>query len=75
MVKPLLPEHISKMFPVDVVKNIYSFVPHLVKIPSPKGSPSLERELRRIQSKCFKGKSAMYMNELDDFVLDHNKHF
>jgi hypothetical protein len=75
MVKPQLPEHINKMFPIDVVKLIYSFVPHLEKVPSPKGSPSLERELRRIQSKFMKGKSSMYMNELEDFVLDHNKHF
>ena len=33
-------------------------------------SPSLQRELAKIQKICLKGKSAMYMNELDDFCLD-----
>lgn len=75
MVKPQLPECIYNMFPVDVVKIIYSFVPHLAKVPSAQTSPSLDRELRRIQSKMLKGKSAMYLIDLEDFVLDHNKHF
>jgi len=37
---------------------------------SNQSSPSLERELTKIQSMNLKGKSAMYMMDLDDFCLD-----
>jgi hypothetical protein len=74
MVKPHLPESIEKSLPRDVVNYIYTFVPHMEKTPTPKTSPSLEKQLRRIQAISLKGKSSMYMNELDDFILDHNKY-
>lgn len=70
MVKPQLPEDIQLLFPLELVRLIHSYVPHVKKVPSPKTSPSLQKELTKIQSKCFKGKSTMYMREFDDFVLD-----
>ena len=70
MVKPRLPEQIEKLFPNDVIRVINGYVPHLDKVPSPKTSPSLQRELTRIQTKHLAGKNAMYMSDLDDFVLD-----
>jgi len=70
MVKPELPEDIQLLFPIELVRLINSFVPHYPKKVSPKTSPSLQKELTRIQSKCFRGKSSMYMMEFDDFILD-----
>ncbi len=71
--KPQLPPEIEALFPDAIVKHIYTFVPHLPKPKSPKlpctVSPSMERDLRVIQSKALKGKSEMYLKELEDFVL------
>jgi len=70
MVKPLLPQTISSSLPVDVVRVIYSFVPHMPKVATPGSSPNLQKELARLQSKNLNGCSPMYMYELDDFLLD-----
>jgi len=70
MVKPQLPEDIQILFPLELVRLINSFVPHIKKTPSPKTSPSLQRELARLQTKNLRGKSPTYMRGLDDFVLD-----
>jgi hypothetical protein len=70
MVKPRLPEQIEEQLPEDVIKYIYRYVPHLDKIKTPTTSPSLERELKRIQIKTLQGKSTMYMKELEDFILE-----
>ena len=72
--KPQLPPEIERIFPESVVKRIYSYVPHLPK-KSPRllpctVSPSMERDLRLLQHKLLKGKSDMYLKELEDFVLD-----
>ena len=63
--------------PVDVIRVIYSFVPHkpssktgTPNTQSPHNSPSLQKELSRLQTKFLSGKSAMFMYELEDFVLD-----
>jgi hypothetical protein len=69
MVKPRLPYEIEQSLPQDVVNVIYSYVPHVKKV-SPKSSPSLQKELTRIQSMNLRGKSPDYMRGLDDFVLD-----
>lgn len=75
MVKPRLPEQIELLFPVEIVRIINGYVPHLDKVPTPKTSPSLQRELSRIQYKHLAGKNAMYMRDLDDFILDlHDCH-
>jgi len=72
MVKPILPREISVLLPVDVVRVIYSFVPHMPKTPTntPSGSPSLQKELSRIQSKFISSCSAMYLYDLEDFSLE-----
>jgi len=70
MVKPTLPQEIAIHFPADVLRVINSFVPHTPKTQSPDGSPSLKRELARLQSKMLSQRSAMYMYELEDFMLD-----
>jgi hypothetical protein len=70
MVKPTLPQEIALQFPVDVLRVINSFVPHTPKIVTPDGSPSLKRELLRLQNKMLSQRSAMYMYELEDFMLD-----
>jgi hypothetical protein len=71
MVKPVLPREISSYLPVDVVRVIYSYVPHMPKpIETPGSSPNLQKELNRLQSRHLNGASNMYMYELDDFMLD-----
>ena len=70
MVKPRLPDSIAKLLPLDVIWYISTFVPHLEKRQTPSSSPSLQKELTRIQTINLKGKSAMYMRDLEDFLLD-----
>ncbi len=40
------------------------------KVNTPKTSPSLEKELHKIQKIKLKGKNSMYLMGLDDFCLD-----
>jgi len=44
------------------------------KRQTPSSSPSLQKELTRIQTMKLKGKSAMYMRELEDFMLDDDNY-
>lgn len=67
MPKPRLPKEIEYKFPVELAMIIYSFVP---STPKKQESPSLHRELDRIQKLNLKGKNEMYLFELIDFVLD-----
>jgi hypothetical protein len=69
MVKPILPREISSVLPVDVIRVIYSFVPHTPP-SSNENSPSLKKELARLQSKALSNKSAMFLYELEEFALD-----
>jgi hypothetical protein len=72
--KPQLPPELEVLLPQVILNHIYSFVPHLKKKKSPPPaytlSPQAERDLRLLQAGAFKGKSEMYLRELDDFVLD-----
>lgn len=69
--KPKLPSDVEYLLPEDVVRYLYTFVPHYEKKKkSPPPSPSLQKELLRIQTKSFKGKNEMYMYDFMDFVLD-----
>lgn len=81
--KPQLPMDIQEKLPHEVVSLIMSYVPHLTRKEVKKHttpantpanpftmSPSLERNLKLINSKELKGINAMYLIELDDFVLD-----
>ena len=69
--KPHLPPEVEALFPVAIVKHIESFVPHTPKPKkTPPVTPEMERDLRRIQAKLLKGKSQMYMRDLEDFILE-----
>jgi hypothetical protein len=68
--KPTLPPEIAALFPDAVVKLIHSFVPWPKKVPTPRPSPALERDLRRIQGQTLRGKSETFMRDLEDFILD-----
>jgi hypothetical protein len=67
--RPKLPPEIEQTLPEDIVRHIYSFVPH-IRERKPTHSPSLQKELERIQSCNIKGKTETYMKGLDDFCLD-----
>lgn len=65
MGKPRLPREVELLFPAEIVKEIYKFVPKLPKPSLP--SPSLQRELERLQRSPKR--NAMDLYGLDDFVL------
>jgi hypothetical protein len=65
--KPELPREIQFLFPMEVVARIRSFTPHLIV---KNVSPSLQRELKKIQMSPLKGKKETYLIEFEDFVLD-----
>ena len=72
--KPHLPDCITSQISDDILKVIYSYVPHYKKKKSsPKSicsvSPNMERDLRKIQYSPMKGKNEMFMYDLDNFVL------
>lgn len=75
MVKAQLPEELALRFPLDILRAIDSYLPHIKKEKSPKTSPSLEKELRKLQSRALKGKSAMYLKDFDDFILDRREDY
>ena len=66
--KPQLPDEIRRLFPSEIVHIIMSYTPHLE--PKKVVSPSLQRELQRIQQSPLRGKNEMYMKEFDDFILE-----
>jgi len=68
--KPRLPIEVVEQLPEDIVRYIYKYVPHFPKPTTPKLSPSLEKELLKIQMIKLNGKSSMYLKDLDDFCLD-----
>lgn len=69
--KPELPIKIQEHLPEDVVWYISTFVPHFPKPKkTPPCSPSLQRELERLQCSPMRGKNEMYLWGLIDFVLD-----
>ena len=68
--RPRLPWEIQEILNPDIVWYIGQF---LTKDDTPRQqeqSPSLEKELRKIQISNLKGKSQMYMKDLEDFLLD-----
>jgi hypothetical protein len=72
--KPQLPPEIESFLPLEVIKVIYRFVPHIKpkKDKSPHSltlSPQAERDLRLIQYSTLRGKKEMYLFDLDDFIL------
>lgn len=67
--RPKLPPEIERLLPSEVLHRIYQYVPHEKK-ESPRHSPTLQKELTKIQNSPMTGKSATYMKGLDDFCLD-----
>jgi hypothetical protein len=58
------------ILPDDLIYVIHTFLPRPVKKKKEPVSPSLQKELTKIQSVVLKGKIGMYMRDLDDFCLD-----
>jgi hypothetical protein len=67
--RPRLPREIELMLPSELVHVIYQYVPHMEK-ERPHHSPTLQKELQKIQTLSLKGKSQTFMKDLDDFCLD-----
>jgi hypothetical protein len=77
--KPRLPDELEAALPRAVVDLIYSFVPHTKKSPKESplvhlglrmtSSPRLEKDLRAMQNIVIKGKSEMWLRDLEDFLL------
>ena len=63
-----LPQAVKDKLPDDIVNLILSYLPKKRK----RGhiSPSLQRELEKLQKLTLKGKCGMYLREFDDFSLD-----
>ena len=68
--KPQLPKEIQNIIPKELVSLIHSFVPKYEKTPPSTPSPSLQKELRRIQCYKLSGTSPTYMYDFEDFCLD-----
>lgn len=67
--KPRLLPEVEARFPDAVLKTIYGFIPHEPKKKkTPPASPSLVRELTRIQTSPKM--TAMGMYRLEDFLLE-----
>jgi hypothetical protein len=63
-----LPQAVKDKLPDDIVNLIMSYLPKKKK----KGhiSPSLQRELEKLQKLSLKGMKGMYLREFDVFALD-----
>lgn len=61
---------LEPILPLDLIYVIDTFLPKPVKEKKKQVSPSLEKELRRIQTIELRGKSGTYMRHLEDFLLD-----
>ena len=62
-----LPTAFLHNFPANLVKIIIAYLP---KESKKEISPSLQKQLKKIQSITLKGKSAMYLKDFEDFCLD-----
>jgi|UniRef100_A0A6C0AI51 hypothetical protein len=63
-----LPQVIKDQLPDDIVNLILAFLPK--KRRKTHISPSLQRELERLQKLTLKGKTGMYLREFDNFSID-----
>jgi hypothetical protein len=64
-----LPQAVKDKLPDDIVNLILTFLP---KQKKKRGhiSPSLQRELEKLQKLTLKGKCGMYLREFGDFSLN-----
>lgn len=60
---------LDEILPFDVIKYIDKFM-FVEKPKKANVSPSMQKELYRIQTLSLRGKSPMYMKDLIDFCLD-----
>lgn len=65
MGKPRLPKEIEYLFPVEIVREIYKYIPKLPKLTPL--SLSLQREVQKLQRSPKR--NAMDLYGLDDFIL------
>jgi hypothetical protein len=70
MPRAKLPPEFQELLPNEIVMIIHSYVPYPKKQKSQEVSPSLQKELMRIQTKILHGKTGMYMKDFTDFCLD-----
>lgn len=70
MIKFSIAYELETILPLDLIYVIDSFLPRPVKEKKKQVSPSLEKELRRIQNIELRGKRGTYMRHLEDFLLD-----
>lgn len=61
---------LARILPRDVINVIDSFVPTYPKKKKFTLSPSAQKELKKLQYMSLKGKSGMYLRDLEDFCLD-----
>jgi hypothetical protein len=63
-----LPQEVKDKLPDDIVNLIMTYLPKKKK----KGhiSPSLQRELEKLQKLTIKGMNGMYLREFSAFVMD-----
>jgi hypothetical protein len=67
MPKPRLPREIELRIPPDVLHYMYGYLAPEPRIPQSPPSPGLQRELTLLQGKS---NPAMFLMDLDDFILD-----
>jgi len=61
---------LEPILPLDLIYQIHTFLPKQAKPKKKEVSPSFQKELQKIQSVELKGKTGMYMRDLEDFLLD-----
>ncbi len=61
---------VQTVLPADLIKTIHSYIPQSPKKKKLNVSPSMQKELTKLQSVTLKGKNGMYLRDLDDFCLD-----
>lgn len=64
-----LPQAIKDKLPDDIVGHILSFLPKKSK-KKKSLSPSLQREMEKLQKLTLKGMKSTYLREFDVFALD-----
>ena len=65
-----LPQAVKDKLPDDIVGLILAFLPKRSKKKKAL-SPSLQRELEKLQKLSLKGMKGMYLREFDVFALDY----
>jgi hypothetical protein len=67
--KPRLPSHLEAILPDDILFVISTYLEHVRKPKIETLSPSLVREIVKLQLYKLNGKNEMYLRDFDDFIL------